>query len=209
MTQENFEAIKKQIETSELTPDEITTLRESLGSNRDNMTIEQYEGLMEAVDKASESNRPFAVATNDTLAVAGDANDTKVKKYTYEIKFVKPIEENGEIIGEQTETKTYKNIYITPRKQTRVTKLLTLMMPYFIKQNEDGTTGKYTVYEIVEIISNFDEELYDIMYDLVAYILDIPDEDKEYMVMGSVVAAVLKFMNAVPEAVNESEAFFE
>lgn len=209
MTQENFEAIKKQIETSELTPDEITTLRESLGSNRDNMTIEQYEGLMEAVDKASESNRPFAVATNDTLAVAGDANDTKVKKYTYEIKFVKPIEENGEIIGEQTETKTYKNIYITPRKQTRVTKLLTLMMPYFIKQNEDGTTEKYTVYEIVEIISNFDEELYDIMYDLVAYILDIPDEDKEYMVMGSVVAAVLKFMNAVPEAVNESEAFFE
>lgn len=208
MTQENFEAIKKQIETSEFTAEEVSTLRHTLDSSKESMTLEQYQGLIAAVDKAAESTRPFAVATGDELAVAGDANETQVKKYTYEIKFVRPVIEDGNIVGEKAEVKTYKNIFITPRKQTRVTKLITLMMPYFRKQNEDGTVGSYTILELIEICASFDEEIYDLMYDLVAYIMDIPDEDKEYMQLGSVVATVLKFMGDAPETVNEAEAFF-
>lgn len=210
MTKETFEQVKKEIETSELTQEEINTLRQSINESKSGMTEEQYNGLLEALDKAAESVRPFTVVKGDTLAVVGDANDTKVNKYTYEIIFTKPTyDDEGNITGEASETKTYNNVYIKPRQQTKVVKILTTILPYFRKVNEDGSVGKYTPFELAEIFSSMDEVVYDLMYDLMAYILDIPDEEKDYMELASVLKATLSLFMDFPEAVNEADSFFE
>lgn len=209
MTKETFEQIRNEIETSELTQGELDTLKESINQSQSNMTKEQYDGLLEALDKAQESVRPFTVVKDDTLAVVGDANDTKVNKYTYEIKFKKPaFDDEGNITGEASETKTYKNVYVKPRQQTKLVKMLVMLLPYFRKVNEDGTIDKYTPFELGEIFASMDEEVYDLMYDLVSYVLDIPKEEKDYMEMVSVIGATLRFLVEFPEVVNEAESFF-
>lgn len=209
MTKETFEEIKRAIGSSELSNDELETLKSSLTDSQSNMTKEQYDALLEAIDKAQESVRPFTVVKGDTLAVVGDANDTKVNKYTYEIKFERPAyDEEGNLTGREAEVKTYKNVYVTPRQQSRLVKMLVMILPYFRKVNEKGEIEQYTPFELGEIFASMDEEVYDLMYDLVAYVLDIPNEDKNYMTLASVIGAALKFLTDFPEVVNEAESFF-
>lgn len=210
MTNDTFEEIKRAIGSSELSNDQLETLKSSLTDSQSNMTKEQYDALLEAIDKAQESTRPFTVVKGDTLAVVGDANDTKLNKYTYEIKFEKPeYDEEGNLVGKTSETKTYKNIFITPRQQTRVVKIMTMILPFFRKVNEDGTIEAYTPYELGEIFATLDEDVYDLMYDLVAYTLQIPNEEKEYMSFMSVIGATLKIITEFPEVMNEAESFFD
>lgn len=209
MTKETFEEIKRAIGSSELSNDELETLKSSLTDSQSNMTKEQYDALLEAINKAQESTRPFTVVKGDNLAVVGDANDTQLHKFEYEITFKKPtFDEEGNLVGKTTETKTYKNVFIAPRQQSRVVKILTMILPYFHKVNEDGSLSNYTTLELAEIFANFDESIYDMMYELVAYVLHIPQEEKDYMVWSSVVGASVRICVEFPEVVNEAESFF-
>lgn len=210
MTKETFEQVKKEIEASELTEEELDTLRASITDSQSNMTKEQYDGLLEAINKAGESTRPFTVIKNDTLAVVGDANDTQLKKFEYEITFKKPsYDEEGNLVGKTSETKRYKNIFIAPRQQTRVVKILTMILPYFHKVNEDGSLSDYTPYELGEIFSAMDESIYDLMYELVTYVLHIPKEEADFMQFSSVIGSTIKICMEFPEVVNEAGSFFD
>lgn len=210
MTQDTLNQIIEEISKSELTKDELTQVKSSIEESKGSMTEEQYTAILSALNKAQESTRPFTVVTNDTLAVVGDANDTKVNKYTYEIDFTHPeYDDDGNITGEKRETKTYKNVYIKPRQQSRITKIIVTLLPFFRKTDEEGNITQYTPYELATIFSTLDESIYDIMYDLVAYVLGIPEEEKDYMELASVVKATLRFFLDFPEAVNEAESFFE
>lgn len=209
MTKETFEQIKNEIENSELTQEELNTLKQSIADSQSNMTKEQYDGILEALNKAQESVRPFTVVKGDTLAVVGDANDTKVNRYTYEIKFERPsYDEDGNINGKDIETKTYNNVFVTPRQQSKLVKMVVMILPFFRKVNEDGSIENYTPFELGEIFSQLDEEVYDLMYDLVAYVLGVPEEDKDYMAMISVISTSMRFLADFPEVVNEAESFF-
>ena len=206
MEQTKVDRIVSEIENSNFTAEEMQTLRSTVEQSQSSMTLEQYQAIMTAIDHAQNSTRPFIISNQDELAVAGDANDTKINPYDYEITFRKPVfDDDGNITGETTEVKEYKNIYITPRKQTKIQKLLVMIMPYF--QKEDGEP--YTKLEMLEIFSGLDETLYDYMYDLVAYLLNIPEEEKECMTLASVIGASIRFMFGTPEAVNEANAFFD
>lgn len=210
MTQDTLNQIIEEISKSELTKDELTQVKSSIEESKGSMTEEQYTAILSALNKAQESTRPFTVVTNDTLAVVGDANDTKVNKYTYEIDFTHPeYDDDGNITGEKRETKTYKNVYIKPRQQSRITKIIVTLLPFFRKTDEEGNITQYTPYELATIFSTLDESIYDIMYDLVAYVLGVPEEEKDYMELASVVKATLRFFLDFPEAVNEAESFFE
>ncbi len=210
MTEETLNKIVTEITTSEMTAEEIAQVRDTIQKSKGGMTEEQYKSILEALDKAQESTRPFTVVANENLAVVGDANDTKINKFTYEVNFTHPVkDDDGNIIGTKHETKTYKNIFITPRQSSRVTKIIVMILPYFRKVDENGNVVEYTMYEMAEIFVSLDEAIYDVMYDLVAYILGIPEEEKEYMELSSVIKVVLRLLNDFPEAVNEAESFFE
>lgn len=172
------------------------------------MNIEEYKSIDEALDAAQEDTTPFAVVSNDEVIVAGDANKTEINTHDYTMKFRVPTREDGKIVYKHL-TKEFKDVYITPRMDVQVNKLMVQLMPYFKKVQEDGSVGKYTLEEAKEIVNDFSDDIMDLMYDTVACVLKIPADLKEYMLPTTVMDAVAKIIREYPETVNEADTFFD
>lgn len=208
MTEFEYKKIIRGIQNTEMSEAEKDIVRETVEDSKSTMTIEQYNGIKAALDNAQESTIPFPVVNDSELAVVGDANKTELKKYEYQITFEKPVYEDGKLTGMTTETKTYENVYVKPRHNTQIVKWLASMLPYFYKVDEDGNQVEYTKLEMLSIFGKLDGAILDIMYELVAVILGISDEDKDFMVGSSVMETVLKFIEDNPQTANEAMTFF-
>lgn len=164
------------------------------------MNIEDYMKVDDALDKAQDSDTPFLVVANDELNVVGDANKTEINKHDYVVFF--RIFKDGKYEWVKQE---FKDVYITPRNDLKVSRMVTQLLPFFRKE-EDGKTKKFDNEEILAIIER--DEVLDAMYDTVAAVLNIPDNLKPFMSTDSVVAAATQIMLDFPEAVNEADTFF-
>lgn len=171
------------------------------------MNIEEYKSIDEAFDKAQEDTTPFAVVSGDEVFVAGDANKTEINTHDYTMKFRVPTREDGKVVYKHL-TKEFKDVYITPRMDVKVNRMMVQLMPYF-KKVDGNEVGKYTLDEAKEIVNEFSDEIMDIMYDTVACVLSIPKDLKEYMLPTSVMEAVAKIIREYPETVNEADTFFD
>lgn len=169
------------------------------------MTENEYREIDEAIDKAQESVVPFPVQTEDELSVVGDANRTELNKHDFTITFLVP--QQGKW---HKYTKEFKGVYISPRHDPSINKTMTALLPYFRKARMDGSVVNFTDAEKVEISKEIsqNQELYDIMRDLVAVVLDIDPELKDYMTSESVMRSVLNIILQYPEMVNEADTFF-
>ena len=166
------------------------------------MTENEYREIDEAIDKAQESVVPFPVQTEDELSVVGDANQTELNKHDFKIEFRIPQQ------GKYTSyTREFKGVYITPRQNVSIVKAFTTLMPFFRKPS-DGGVVEYTEAEKREIATKFDQSVYDAMYDLVAVVLGIDMDLKDYMTPQSVMDATVKILLQYPEMVNEADTFF-
>lgn len=165
------------------------------------MNIEDYMKVDEAIDKAEESDTPFVVVANDEVNVVGDANKTEINKHDYVINF--RIFKDGKYEWVKQE---FKDVYITPRNDLKVSKMLTQLLPY-LRKEEDGETKKYSRDEVLNILER--DELLDAMYDAVAAVLNIPANLKPYMATDSVIAAATQIIRDFPEAINEAQTFFD
>ena len=85
---------------------------------------------------------------------------------------------------------------------------MTALLPYYRKVTSDGGVTRYEPVEQDQIKRGFSEDIYDLMYDLVATVLDIDQELKDYMTQKSVVEATARIIELYPELVNESDTFF-
>lgn len=166
------------------------------------MREDEYREIDEAIDKAQESVVPFPVQTEDELSVVGDANRTELNKHDFKIEFLVP--QQGKYASY---IKEFKGIYITPRQNVSIVKAFTSLMPFFRKPDGSAITS-FTEAEKREIASKFDQPLYDAMYDLVAVVLNIDPDLKDYMTPQSVMEAVIKILLQYPEMVNEADTFF-
>lgn len=167
------------------------------------MTENEYREIDEAIDKAQESVVPFPVQTEDELSVVGDANKTELNKHDFKITFRIP-KDNTYV----SKTVSFNNVYITPRQNVSILKAFTAIMPFFRKVTKEGTVTEYTDEEKREIALNFDQDVFDAMYDMVAYVLRIDQELKDYMTPASVLSATVNIMQMFPEMVNEGDTFF-
>ena len=163
-----------------------------------------YERIDEGIEKASQSVIPFQVTQDDELAVVGDANATELNKHDFIITFKIPSDK-----GYRTYEKEFKDVYLKPRHETRLVKFMTAMLPYYRKVTGDGGVVRYEPDERADIQKIFSEELYDIMYDIVATVLGIDDSLKDFMTRKSVIDATIQIVELFPELVNESDTFFE
>ena len=164
------------------------------------MELKEYNEISEALDKAEEDTTPFMVVTDQDLNVVGDANKTEINKHDYIVNF--RVFKAGKY---EWVEKEFKDVYITPRNDVKVSRMLTQLMPFF-KKTEDGKVKKFTNEEILDILTQ--DALLDTMYDTVAAILNIPDSLKDYMAPESVIQAVTQIIKDYPEAVNEADTFF-
>lgn len=170
------------------------------------MTENEYREIDEAIDKAQESVVPFPVQTEDELSVIGDANRTELNAHSFTLHFTAPNEQ-----GKYTRyTKEYQNVFISPRHAPSINKAMTSLMPYFRKIKGDGSVASYTEAEKVQIAREMSQsqELYDIMRDLVAIVLNVDDTSKNYIDNDDVFESTIKILLQYPDMVNASDTFF-
>lgn len=171
------------------------------------MTEKEFLKIREELDNAQDSVIPFAAVHNDTVAVVGDANETEIKKNDFKITYRIPKRNEDGTIGTMTQEVEYNDVFITPRQDMKVVRLLTQLLPYFRKVN-NGKVEEYNDNEIIEIVSGMDDEIYDLMYKLVASVLRINPELVDYMTPVSVLVAVAQIIHSYPEVAKEADTFF-
>lgn len=171
------------------------------------MTQEEYIKTRESMEKAEQSTRPFAIPGDDEIIVAGDANDTAVNKSNFKITFRIPKEIDGKIQYQYTDIE-YTNVFITPRQDSRIVKMIVDLLPFYQKASDDGGIEKYDSMEILELLSSFPDAVYDRLYDLVASVLGVDERLKIFMTTDSVLTAFAQICEVFPEVVNEADAFF-
>lgn len=171
------------------------------------MNIDDYKGIDEAIDKAEESVTPFAVVANDEVNVVGDANKTEINSHDYTMRFRVPSKKEDGSVGYKWIEKEFKDVYITPRNDIKVNRMLVKLLPYY-RKNVDGNIEKYTTEEAMEIVNDFSDELLDVLYDTVACVLGINKELAPYMDMACVLEAARQIILDYPETINEADTFF-
>lgn len=171
------------------------------------MTQEELKRLKDQIKEAESSVTPFPIVTENEIAVAGDANQTQVQPTTFEITFALPRDKGGKIACDR-HTVTYKDVYPKPRNMVTIDRMISILMPYLVKANEDGGIEEYSDKEMRDILIAFDEDITNIMYDLVATVLGVDPELKDYMLPSSVFQALVQIIRFYPEAWNEGDTFF-
>ena len=167
-----------------------------------------YEEIKEGLEAAQSDTTPFLIP-DEELTVVGDANKTALNIHDFEIKFRMPQIEKDGTVKQITRTKEYKNVYITPRLDTAVVKMMTKLMPYFRKPLEDGSVTDVTTEEATKIIEAFDDEIISVLYETVGVFLRIDPALRDYMTQDSVMTAAAKIIRQFPEVVNEADTFFD
>lgn len=166
-----------------------------------------FNALKEGVEAAQSDTTPFLIP-GDEPTVVGDANKTQINAHDFEITFRIPQKMEDGSVKQIKKTKEYKGVYITPRMDTVVAKLLTQFMPYLYKTNEDGSVTPYTPEEFKEVTISYTKELSDIMYETVGTVLKIDPRLWDCMMPASVENAALKIVLQIPELTNEADTFF-
>ena len=168
------------------------------------MTEKEYLDLLNGIDKAEESTTPFQITTEDEIVVAGDANETQLNKHDFKVTFKTP-SKDGYVRNEVE----YKNVYITPRQEPKIIRVMVEILPYYRKIQENGTIDRYKKEEIMRLVAELGDDIYDHLYDLVGTVLHIEPALRDYMDLGSVMYNAGVIFRAYPEMVNEAETFFQ
>lgn len=166
-----------------------------------------YEEMKESIEAAQTDTTPFLIP-DEELTVVGDANKTEINCHDFEITFRVPETLEDGSTHQFLKTREFKNVYITPRMDSQVTRLITAIMPYFKKPNEDGTVTPYTKEELKVLEKEFDTTILDIMYETVGVVLKIDPAVREFMTPESVLKASINIFRQFPEIVNEGDTFF-
>lgn len=171
------------------------------------MTDQNILDIRDALNSDEGENVPFAVVKDQNIAVFGDVNETAIQKRDYTIQFQFPVETSDGVQYKYHE-KVYKDVFIKPIQQTKVVRLLAQLYPYF-KTVVDGEVKELSDEALINIVASMEDRVIDTMYTLVAQVLGIDEELKDYMMGGSVITAAIQLIKSNPSAKREAAAFFK
>lgn len=185
---------------------------------------EQLGELKTAIEEAREDDTPYIGIKDDELHVLGDPNKTEIKPADYVVRFAFPntpewmarAETNGDKIGNTTQDgryffaeRTYKNVYLTPRRMSGVVSALAEIDKFIYRVTENGELKELTYDEVVSMLHVMNGELSDATYDIVATVLRIPYDEMEWMLPVNTIQNAVRIAKNNPSAVNEADLFFE
>ena len=188
------------------------------------VSIDQLGELKGAIEKAREDDTPYIGIKDDELHVLGNPNKTEIKPADYVVHFAFPNTEEwraraksmGDEIGKTTEDgryflakRTYKNVYLAPRRMGAVVTTLAQIEQFLFKITDDGEIKEMTYDEVVSLMTVMNGELSDSMYEVVATVLRIPYEEMDFMLPLNTMENAVKIAKNNPSAVNEADLFFD
>lgn len=187
------------------------------------ISIDQLGELKGAVEKAREDDTPYIGIKDDELHILGDPNKTEVKAADYVVHFAFPNTDEwraransmGDEIGKTTEDgryflskRTYKNVYLTPRRMGAVVSALAQIESFLYKIMDNGEIKEMSYDEMVSLLTVMNGELSDATYEVVATVLRIPYDEMEWMLPANTMENAVKIARNNPSAVNEADLFF-
>lgn len=187
------------------------------------LKMEQLDDLKQAIKEAEQDDTPYIGIKDDEIHVLGDPNKTEIKAADYVVHFAFPnteewrkrAEANRDEIGKTTEdgryflcTRTYKNIYLTPRRVGAVVASLAMIESFLFKILEDGEIKDLSYDELMSLMSVMNGELTDATYDVVATTLRIPFDEVDFMLPVNTIENAVKIAKNNPSAVNEADLLF-
>ena len=187
------------------------------------VSIDKLGELKDAVEKAREDDTPYIGIKDDELHILGDPNKTEIQAADYVVHFAFPntdewrtrAEANGDEIGKTTEDgryflskRTYKNVYLTPRRMGAVVSALAQIESFLYKIMDNGEIKEMSYDEMVSLLTVMNGELSDATYEVVATVLRIPYDEMEWMLPANTMENAVKIARNNPSAVNEADLFF-
>lgn len=188
------------------------------------ITLDQLDELKQAIKEAEKDDTPYIGIKDEELHVLGNPNKTEIKPADYVVHFAFPNTEewrakaqnNGDEIGKTTEDgryflckRTYKNVYLTPRRMGAVVSTLAQIESFLYRITENGEIKELNYEETQALLTVMNGELSDATYELVATVLRIPYEEMEWMLPLNTIENAVKIAYNNPSAVNEADLFFE
>lgn len=178
---------------------------------------EDFEEIKRRLDEAENDDTPYAIVANDEIGIVGDADKTELKKGEYTIRFGFPNTDawkshiDPEEIFRETENyigveKTFKDVFISPRRHSTILSAFTELYAFFNFIMDDGDVRDLTEDELPMALKMLDENA-DATYNAVAAILGIDSDVAEWMFETDVTMALLKMIKDFPEIVNETDFF--
>lgn len=185
------------------------------------MTMEQFEQLREATEKAQSDDTPFLVVNSDEMHVKGDPNKTEVNPKDYTLQFAFPntkefqariARNNDKVVREIGEyvvvERTYKGIYVTPRNIGKAVTAFALVEQFFNKITEDGEVKPFSTKEIEQLFDVINHEIGDATYEVCASVLRIPYDEIEWILPLSAIETAIRIIANNPSIMNEADLFF-
>ena len=168
-------------------------------------TEEKIIQLKEAREKAMEDTTPFPIVKDGELAVVGDANKTEINKHDFELTFLVPSADGGY----EEKIVEYKDVWLKPRQAVTVQRLMTALQPLFYKVKESGGVEELSQDEMLEVVKQYEGNVLDQVYYLVAAVLNVDSRLVDYILPNSALAAYHQIMLAYPDLAKASDSFFE
>lgn len=200
------------------------------------ITKSDFDDLGKVIEKAREDSTPYAVydGKSEQLSVYGDANKTENKSVdmTVLFRFLKEDFEQPDDIADTKEigkyvqySRTYTDVAITPRKNTEVLEHLLSVVPYFTEiedamsdfkeamekaETKEQKSEVYRAYNIkvLHVYNTMSDDVTIALYNFVATLCGISDEEAAHMVASSVMTAASTIITEFPEVLNEAETLF-
>ena len=187
------------------------------------MNIDQFTELKDAIKEARTDDTPYIGIRDDEIHVQGNPNKTEISPADYTVYFAFPnndeynarAKRNGDKFLQYSDDKryaiyerTYGGVYLTPRRVGAVVSTIAQIESYLFKTTENGEVKELSYDEMMALMLTMNGELSDATYDLVATVLRIPFDEKEFMLPLNTIENSVKIALNNPSAVNEADLFF-
>ena len=187
------------------------------------LNVGQLEDIKQAIEEAKKDDTPYICIKDDEIHVLGDPNKTEIKPADYVVHFAFPNTEenrakakaNGDEIGRESQdgkyflcSRRYRNVYLSPRRIGAVVATIAQIEQFIYRITENGEIKELTNEEIQALLTVMNGELSDATYDLVATVLRIPFDEREWMLPMNTMENAVKIALNNPSAVNEADLFF-
>lgn len=185
------------------------------------LTREQFEQLEQVRENARNDDTPYIGIVDNTINVNGNPNKTEIKPADYTVHFIFPDNElfrtrikttGDKILGSEDGyiwvERTYKGVYITPRRMPDATTTGAIIEQFINTVSEDGKELKSLSYEqIVDIMSVDYKQVQNAVFDLVSTVLDISEAEAEWLAPIDTLSVALQIALNNPAFVNGTDFF--
>lgn len=186
------------------------------------MTREQFEQLEAVRHNAQADDTPYLGTVDGTINVNGDPNKTEVKPADYTVYFIFPdnttFRNRVEVMGDKIVKsqggwlcveRTYKGVYLTPRRMADAVTAGAVIMQYLTKVTDNGEIIPLSYEEQLDVMRNDYRDIRETALELVAVVLGIDKAEQEFLAPVDTVRVAFEIANNAPNMVNEADFFTE